>query len=134
MKQGIGAAVAAIAMLLAGVGGASAHTTEFDSFVFIENGGFGKGSFVDAYGFSFSKVNEKCIPNRRVKLRLFGEGLNPVTADSALTSANGGFYLRGFAPDPGYDTATVKMPSKNIGRNGHKHICAADSAFVDGPV
>jgi len=43
-------------------------------------------------------------------------------------------YLRGFAPGPDYETATVKMPSKNIGRNGHKHICAADSAFVDGPV
>src|SRR5215211_8578917 len=82
MKQGIGATVAAIAMLLAGVGAANAHTTEYDSFLFIENGGFGKGTFVDAYGFSFSKVNEKCIPDRKVKLRVFGEGLDPLTVDS----------------------------------------------------
>jgi hypothetical protein len=132
MKQGIGAAVAAVAMMLLAAGAATAHTTEYESVAVVESGGFGKGSFVYATGFSASKANVKCNPSRKVKLRLTGGGNDPLTVDSATTSASGGFYLFGFNPSD-YDTLTVKMKKKNIGKDGHRHICTGDSAFVDGP-
>jgi hypothetical protein len=133
MKKGIGAAVAAIAMLLAGVGGASAHTTEFDSVVNVADGGFGEGNFAEAIGWVGSKENIKCDARRKVKLRVTGEGLPPLAIDSSTTSEQGGYYMFGEFPD-GYDTLTVRMAKKNIGKNHHKHICTGDSAFVDGPI
>jgi hypothetical protein len=122
-----------VAALALGAGAASSHTTEFPSGLAVLDGGFGKGSFADAVGFSASKANAKCGPNRKVKLRATGAGLSPFIVDSATTSENGGFYLRGSVPLD-YDTLTVKMAKKNIGRNDHKHICLGQTAFVDGPV
>jgi hypothetical protein len=125
--------LASVAALALGAGAASAHTTEFGSEVIVFEGGFGKGSSVYAFGFSASKANEKCIPNRKVKLRVTGEGQPPLIVDSATTSDSGGFYMFGFAP-PDYDTLTVKMAKREIGKGDHKHICTGDSEFVEGPV
>jgi hypothetical protein len=97
-------------------------------------GGFGKGTYVEAVGFSGSKAKPKCDASRKVKLRVTGEGEDPLIVDSATTSENGGFWLYGFIPAAsGYDTLTVKMAKKDIGKGDHEHICTGDTAFVDGP-
>jgi hypothetical protein len=132
MKQGIVAVLVAIGLVAAG--SASAHTTEFESVVIVTDGGFGKGAFAVAIGWAASEENEKCVADRKVKLRATGGESAPEIVDSARTSKNGGFYLFGTTADPTHDTLTVKMARKDIGKGDHKHICSRDSEFVDGPI
>jgi hypothetical protein len=79
--------------------------------------------------------NDKCVAGRKVKVfavsdlpeKRGGSGTKTLV-DVATTSKGGGWGARG--DFTGAEGVQAKVTKKNIGSNGHRHICEADTDLV----
>ena len=114
---------------------ASAHDTTFESTVSIDyvDGPAMKGVANPLFvGGLVSSEKPACIANRRVKLYVLtnvpvkrGPTADRELVDIDRTSDNGAWS--GFGDFQGADGAMAKVVKKDIGSNGHHHICGADT-------
>ena len=82
--------------------------------------------------------NEKCVPDRTVKLFAEGDSGTPddpsddfrTLLDKDRTNLNGGYSLRGTMPE-GTDYVTILLTRKTHGSSGHKHICEGSSGSYE---
>ena len=107
---------------------AAGHDRTFNSDVTLASGVVGANEDTVWYG-SVTSPKDACEPGRRVKFYRVNEGGPDVFLGSDRTgptpSGPGGFSIitDGYPPPPG--TYYAKVTRKNIGPQGHHHICKA---------
>lgn len=120
------------AITLVGAPSALAHETEYLSSIEIEQFCFlpcsvfkdAKRAVLEAFvGGTVESEKGKCIAGRKVKVFALSNGTRELV-DVTTTGQNGGWGARG--DFSGASGVAVKLPKKNIGSNGHKHICGPD--------
>ena len=138
-------ALVTIAVVLVGAASGSAHTTSFPSelsFDFAQcigndcNGGPFKGPVEHTYvaGGEVSSPKPTCVPSRKVKLFAVyaipkrGAAPAPELLDIDRTSDSGAWSGRFTHDLVGVDHLQATLVKKNIGPQGHSHICETDSA------
>lgn len=139
-------ALATVAAVLVGAAGAAAHTTHYPSDITFDllrcNNCFAKGAGGELHSWvaGGEVLSEKaaCVPGRKVKLYAVYTGIAkggtvppPELLDIDRTSDNGAWSAR-FAHDldqVGVDHLEARLVKRNIGPQGHSHICDEDVAL-----
>jgi hypothetical protein len=139
-------ALATIAAALVGAAGAAAHTTSFSSNVSFDllfcsdcNGGKGIGPSAHDYvaAGEVSSPKAACVPGRKVKLYAVYTGLDkrgglapePELLDIDRTSEHGAWSGRFTHTLEDVDHFEARLVRRNIGPQGHRHICDEASAI-----
>jgi hypothetical protein len=121
----ISLAVGAAALVGLGAGAAAAHTTSYSTGIQISAATADDGHIIVS-GF-VSSENQKCLGNRLVKLYAVepadGGGQTLTLLDTDRTSQDGAWAAMADDKPSGGELRAV-VTKKNIGRRGHKHICA----------
>ena len=137
-------ALATLVVALVGAAGAVAHTTDYPSDITFDllrcdncapkRAGGEPDSWV-AGGEVFS-VKAACVPGRKVKLYAasttvpkHGPVPPPELLDIDRTSTNGAWSARFDNDLVGVDHLEARLVEKNIGPQGHRHICDEDVAL-----
>ena len=127
-RVSLGVAAVTAALALAG-GAATAHNTSLATTIAIDG-----NTLFDADHFLFyghlesSRAN--CLKGRTVKL-LVERGGETMALDTDRSSRKGAWaVISSF--EAGDSNSRVKVTRKNIGPNGHHHVCKSDSAEIGG--
>ena len=136
-------ALVIVAATLVGAAGTAAHTTSYPSVVdfdlfFCNDCNGGKGGLVVhdwVAGGEISSPKAACVPGRKVKLYADYSGIEkrgpvppPELLDIDRTSEHGAWSAR-FTDDlDGVDHLEARLVKRNIGPQGHSHICDENAA------